>query len=545
MLKHSARAIALVLLAASPIAAQQRDVGAIADSVFARWTKTTPGCAVGIAQGGNVLLTRGYGMANLETGTPLTAESILESGSVAKQFTAAAVVLLAIDGKLRLDDPVRKYFPELPEYDRPIMIRHLLNHTSGLRDWSNLVAVAGWPRGERAHTQDDLLDFVFRQKSLNYPVGDHYSYTNSGYALLKTLVERVSGKNFQDFTRERLFAPLGMTNTQWRDDFTRIVPGRAQAYGPVQGGGWRLAMPYEHVVGPGGLLTTVGDWLKWNEALAKNTLAPGLTDSLTRRGRLTSGREISYALGLTVGEYRGVKEIAHSGSTGGYSTFLARYPDRDNLSIAVLCNSSSASATGQTRQIADRLIADFPQRVALDTTRFDPATLKRFHGVYRNDLTHGPNIMSAATISRMRALPNGWYYLTPSGSRFQFLPTPSGKQWKVRSVDPDGDTLTYTFLSDTTWMPTRDQLKEFEGRYRTEELGVTYTLRLEGDSLKASVRPGQWVALRPTYKDGFLRGGRAVWFSRDRRGQVTAMHFSEGRMWDLVLTREKTVVAKK
>ncbi|MBI4421726.1 MAG: beta-lactamase family protein, partial [Gemmatimonadetes bacterium] len=207
------------------LAAQQPGHAAVADTVFKQWNSThTPGCAVGVARNGEVLLRRGYGMADLETGSPITAETIFESGSVAKQFTATAVVLLALDGKLSLDDPARKYLPELPEYERPITIRHLLTHTSGLREWSSLVAAQGWGRGSRAHRQTDLLDVVVRQKALNYPVGDHYSYTNSGYALAMTIIERVSGISFQELSKNRIFGPLGMTHTQWRDDFTRLVP---------------------------------------------------------------------------------------------------------------------------------------------------------------------------------------------------------------------------------------------------------------------------------------------------------------------------------
>ena len=203
--------------------AQARDLAATADTIFDRWNSTHgPGCAVGVAREGRTLLERGFGMANLESREPISPATIFESGSVAKQFTAAAVVLLALDGKLDLDAPARRYLPEIPEYDRPITVRHLLTHTSGLREWSNLVAHSGWPRGSRAHTQQDLLDVVFRQRTLNYPVGDHYSYTNSGYAIAMSLVERVSGKSFQAFSHERIFAPLGMTSTRWRDDFTMV-----------------------------------------------------------------------------------------------------------------------------------------------------------------------------------------------------------------------------------------------------------------------------------------------------------------------------------
>ena len=218
-------ALALFVSLPTLALAQSPDLGATADRIFAQWTRDTPGCAAGVAQHGKTLLTRGYGMANLETGTPITAETIFESGSVAKQFTATAILMLMADGKLRLDDRVQKYLPELPDYGRPLTIRHLLSHTSGLREWSNLVALDGWPRGTRAHTQDDFLEVVFAQRELNYPVGEHYSYTNSGFGLLVTIIERVSGMPYTQFTTERIFKPLGMTKTGWRDDFERIVAG--------------------------------------------------------------------------------------------------------------------------------------------------------------------------------------------------------------------------------------------------------------------------------------------------------------------------------
>jgi CubicO group peptidase (beta-lactamase class C family) len=529
--------IALSLVLAAPLAAQQLDVGVIADSVFARWNSThSPGCAVGVGRDGKTLLSRGYGMANLETGTPITAETIFESGSVAKQFTATAVVLLAMDGKLDLSDDVRKYIPELPQYDKPVTIRHLLTHTSGLREWSSLVATAGWPRGNRAHTQADLLDVVFRQKALNYPVGQYYSYTNSGYALAQTLVERVSGKSFQEFTRERIFKPLGMAHTQWRDDFTRLVPGRAQAYSR-EADGWHLAMPFEDVVGPGGMLTTVGDWLIWNEALAKSSLRAGWADSLTRRMRLNSGREITYALGIVVSDYRGVKEISHSGSTGGYSTYLARYPDHGNLSIAVLCNSAQGAAGTYTHQIADKLIADFPPVATQQGGPVDAAAFARVHGIYRNERTHAAIEINGSAASRFRALADGSYLV--GGARWIFADAANGSERRAKVVQADGDTVIGLYMGPRFWSPTRQQLQALEGAYRSEELGVTMQVKLVGDSLTYSNRAGRTFTLRPTYTDGFTRGGGAIWFSRDRSGRVSAMHLSEGRMWDLVLPRVK------
>ena len=529
--------LVLLAVAVAPSLGAQANIGAIADTVFSRWNSTHgPGCAVGVARNGQTLFTRGYGMADLETGAPITAETIFESGSVAKQFTATAVLMLAMDGKLNLADPVRKYLPEFPQYDRVITIRHLLTHTSGLRDWSNLVAVAGWPRGERAHTQADLLDILYRQKALNYPVGDFYSYTNSGYAVAMSLVERVSGMSFQEFTQERIFGPLGMTHTRWRTDFTRIVPGRAQAYGLVAGE-WHLDMPYENVVGPGGLLTTVGDWLIWNEALTKSALRPGHTDSLTHRMTLTSGRQISYALGVTVSQYRGVTEVAHSGSTGGYSTYLTRFPDRGNLSIAVMCNAAGAPATQHARQIADRLITDLPPPPPRpDTTRIDAAAFAKYAGIYRSDRTRVLMLLQPAPPPQLRALPDGWFR-EANDQRFRVEMGANGKPVALLRAGGDGDTTRFTWVAARFWTPGPAELKAFEGTYRTDEIPATYTVKLVGDTLTYSVRPGVIVTLRPTVPDAFARGANAIWFSRDRGGRVTAMHFSQARMWDLALTR--------
>jgi CubicO group peptidase (beta-lactamase class C family) len=491
---------------------------------------------VGIGRGGKVLLERGYGMADLERGVPITPQTVFESGSVAKQFTAAAVVLLSLEGKLNLDDPVRRYLPELPEYERPITIRHLLTHTSGLREWSSLVAWQGWPRGTRAHQQPDLLDVIFRQKALNHLPGEYYSYTNSGYALAMTLVERVSGRSFQEFTRERIFEPLGMHHTQWRDDFRRLVPGRAQAYSPDGDGGWRLNLPFESVVGPGGMLTTVGDWLIWSQALAEGKLGRALTDSLHRRMRLNNGREIRYALGLDVGHYRGVQEISHSGSTAGYSTFLARYPDEGNLTIAVLCNSSSATPGSYVRRLADRLIRNFAEVVSLDTVPLDRAEWARYAGLYRNERTHAPLEVRSDPPERARALPGGWYWM-PNESRWNFESGSQGSPAVLRIAQPDGDTLTYRYVSSRLWAPSARELAAFTGSYRSEEIGVTYEARLVGDTLTLNARPGVVLYLRPAYPGAFTVQGSTVWFTRDRAGRATAMHVSESRVWDLVFQR--------
>ena len=231
----TARAFLLLLVLAvwpAIVPAQQPpDAAARLDRIFERWnSKDAPGCAVAIARDGKIILSRAYGMADLEHDVANTTATIFEAGSVSKQFTAGAIVMLVQQGKLSFDDNVRKYVPEVPDYGTPITIRHLLTHTSGLRDWGNVASIAGWPRTTRVHTHAHVLDIVSRQRALNFPPGNEYSYSNTGFNLLAIIVSRVSGMPFAEFTRKNIFEPLGMSHTQWRDDFKRIVKGRAVAY---------------------------------------------------------------------------------------------------------------------------------------------------------------------------------------------------------------------------------------------------------------------------------------------------------------------------
>jgi CubicO group peptidase (beta-lactamase class C family) len=327
------------------------------DAVFARWTPATPGCAAGAAVDGRPVLEKAYGMADLEHDVRNVPDTIFEAGSVSKQFTSAAVLLLARDGKLSLDDPARTYLPELPDYGAPLTIRHMLTHTSGLRDWGNVAQIAGWPRGTRVHTHDHVLDIVSRQRALNFTPGTRWSYSNTGYNLAAIIVSRVSGTSFADFCRTRIFEPLGMTHTSWRDDYTRVVKNRAIAY-DQRPDGFHEDMPFENIHGNGGLLTTVGDLLRWNE----NFTTPKVGDAAFARqqqevGHFNDGKPHEYALGLMVLRYKGVAEVSHSGATAGYRSYVARYPDR-HLSVAVLCNAGNANAGQYAHAIADEYLGE-------------------------------------------------------------------------------------------------------------------------------------------------------------------------------------------
>jgi CubicO group peptidase (beta-lactamase class C family) len=392
------------------------------DLLFARWTATTPGCAVGVGVGGRSVLERAYGMADLEHDVRNKPDTIFEAGSVSKQFTAAAVLLLVRDGKVALDDPVRKYIPELPDYKTPLTVRHMLNHTSGLRDWGNLAGIAGWPRGSRVHTHAHVVDILSRQRALNFTPGSRYSYSNSGYNLAAVLVARVSGMSFADFSQQRIFQPLGMTRTSWRDDYTRILKDRAIAY-DAAAAGFRTDMPFENVHGNGGLLTTVGDLLRWNENFVTTKVGDAEFVKLQQTTvPFTSGTMQTYAFGLMIGTYKGVPEVSHSGSTAGYRAFLTRFPDQ-HVSVAVLCNAGPANATTLARGVADLYLGDRVNPAAKpspapaetrgpltgitrdDTFKPDAAALAAYAGTYYSEeieTTIVVEVLNGALVARRR-----------------------------------------------------------------------------------------------------------------------------------------------
>lgn len=286
--------------------------------------------------------------------------TMVEIGSVSKQFVAAALVVLEQDGKLDLDDPVSKYLPEFPEFrdlGGPVTIRHLLQHTSGLRDHYDLFALLGRPYGTVAHTNAEVLELMSRQRTLNFPVNTRYLYSNSGYTVAAILVEKVSGQSLQEFTRARLFLPLGMPRAQWRMDFRAIVPDRAFAYRSAPAG-WQQDYPFSNLYGAGGLITTVDELLRWTAALHAGRVGAGTTlTTMATPATLLDGSRTEYGLGLMVRDWRGVREIAHSGSTAGYRAYLAHYPDV-GLSVAMQCNAGNTDYVELGRRFAAVFLAD-------------------------------------------------------------------------------------------------------------------------------------------------------------------------------------------
>jgi len=309
-MRISVLALALAAcMSGQPARSKQAEV----DRIFAAFNTRTPGCSVGVSEHGTVALRAGYGMADLERGVPVTADTVFESGSVAKQFTAMAILLLAQQGKISLDDPMRKYLPELPDYGASPTIRHVLSHVSGLREWRLVATFSGTPEGTYVLDNQDLLRMAARQRALNFDPGTAYSYTNTGFNIATILIERAlgNGKTFQEFTREAIFEPLQMTHTRWRDDFRVVVPNRALAYAP-RSGGWIQDTPVENIIGAGGMLSTVGDWLLWNENFTHAKVGgPEIVKMQQTQAILSGGKTIAYAAGLTIGTFDGFREVSH------------------------------------------------------------------------------------------------------------------------------------------------------------------------------------------------------------------------------------------
>jgi CubicO group peptidase (beta-lactamase class C family) len=536
------RTLIFLLSLAAPLQAQTaRSRQAEVDRIFSSFNTHTPGCAVGVSTEGTVVLKAGYGMADLERNVPITADTVFESGSVAKQFTATALLLLAQRGTISLDDPMRKYLPELPDYGTPLTISHVISHLSGLREWRLVATFSGIAEGTHVLGNQDLLRIASRQRALNFDPGTAYSYTNTGFNIATILIERAlgNGKTFQDFTREAIFEPLQMTHTRWRDDFRSVVPNRALAYTAARGGGWSQDTPVENIIGAGGMLSTVGDWLLWNENFTRAKVGgPELIKTLETPATLKNGKTISYAAGLMISTSDGLREVSHSGSTGGYRTWLGRYPDR-RVSVAVMCNSAQANPTQLGRDTA-HLWTGGAAAAAPKPAPFavDPAKLAALSGMYRKVRD---NTVAELDVQDGRLRFDRRTELTPVGaSTFaagprQFVFAAGG----FREVTANGDTL-YERVDPAH--PSASELAALAGEYESGETGSIVTVAARDGILTLAIASGPPVRLRPTFRDAFLiedRGTASIRFLRDPAGNVTGLSAGDDRVWDLRFVRRK------
>jgi CubicO group peptidase (beta-lactamase class C family) len=514
-------------------------VTARVDKLFAEWNRSdSPGCILGVSQNGVLVYERGYGMANLEYGIAITPASIFHVASVTKQFAAMSILLLAQRGQLSLDDDVRKYISELPDFGSRLTIRHLLTHTSGLREAFTLGNLAE-PRDPGT---DSLVKRLRRQKALNFTPGTEYAYLNTGYWLLGLIVERVSGQSLRAFADSNIFKPLGMTHTFFHDDPTMIVPNRAAGYDRDDAGNWIVsvgAWSGAYAGGNTGLYTTARDLLIWEQNFAVVRVGdPALVAEMQTSTVLTGGDTSGYGFGLFIGRYRGLRTIGHSGGDPGYNANVVRYPDQ-GLAIAVLCNQEDSISTTLTRRVADfYLEKSFAATAALPTVALSIEQLASKVGLYRDPLS-GDFRRVFVRDGKLRAVASAdagtsaGADLTPVGANrfllfdgtitWEFVPAVAGRAQEIRELG-EGRKKPLVFQQVNAFTPSSTELRAFAGEYVSLEIDTTYTLTARDSDLVIHIRGRKDIVLRPIFADAFQgRFGRlvVVKFSRDARGVVT------------------------
>lgn len=519
--------------------------------MFAEYDKKdSPGCAVAVVKDGLLRYGKGYGMASLEHGVPIKPDTVFDIGSTSKQITAASLLLLVQDGKLSLDDDVRKHVPEIPDYGTKVTVNHLLHHTSGLRDYINLLAMSGVNFVDVA-TDGDALGILARQKALDFPPGSEHSYSNSGYFLLSLIVQRVSGKPLPDFAKERIFEPLGMTNTLILDDHTRVVPGRATAYGPRPEGGFAVDMSAWEQTGDGAVNTTVLDLVKWDANFYDPKVGgPWLIEQLETVGTLNDGEKIDYARGLVIDDYKGTKRVHHGGGWAGYRAQRMRFPEQKVTAI-VLCNVGSANTTRLAQSVADLYLTDLAPEAE--------AAAAQVKAVQLEDLARYAGLYWSPTLDFVRTLAvrdGKLFYVRGPGNETELAPTAEGRFAMLGVPNPTevifqsaeagkrtfhvlaaGDTKPTVFQEVQAVTPKPEDLAAYTGTYASEELDADWRLLVQDGRVTVDLKRGRLYPLEPAFADAFRSPVGLVRFERDAQGKVTGFYVGAGRARNILFRR--------
>ncbi len=549
--------LALTSTASAQYIVGARDSNAVrVDSVFRAFDRTdAPGCALGVYQDGAIRYARGYGLASLEYSVPLSPRTVLDVGSISKQFTAMAMLILEKDGKLSLDDPIRKQFPEMPAYADRVTWRRALSQTSGLRDlWSM------WGQTGRAFAGDtvDALNIIIRSAEPNYEPGERYLYTNSGWILAAQVVYRLTGKTLARFAEERIFTPLGMRDTRFLVDRAAIIPNLAESYSPREKSYRVQRNNYDGaIMGAGGIHTTVEDFSRWvanydaatvggRDAITTMTTAMTLNDG----SPAVSAPGQAYAVGLTVGTVRGLPVVAHGGAWGGFRGHFLRFPDQ-RFAVATFCNFTAAGPDSLAQKVAAIYLGDRmrPDTVAAWTEALaaaprvgvSTAQLRRLAGVWRNvergevrrTRMTGDTLVSDGETPTPYVPLGGDRFRTDGRTEIRFEGEASAPTRMV--VRTPGGPVTFT-RADTVALDAA-RLAEYAGDYRSDEVEVTHTWKVEKGKLTAYAGYRPLGVLEPSYKDGFTRSGSVIDVVRDGKGRITGYLVEAGRVRHLRFTR--------
>lgn len=536
------------LLAGTPDRVTQ---AAMVDQLFQPWNSpASPGCAAAVMKDGRIAFERGYGLADIEHEAKITPSTVFNVGSIAKQFTATAILMLVQEGKISLGDPIRKYIPELPDFGTPITLREMLRHTSGLRDYEQLLNFDGWRLDSPdLLTNGDVMYIVTRQKDLNFPPGSDFAYSNTNYVLLAEVVSRVSKQSFPDFTMTRLFQPLGMTHTHFRDDHGEVIKNVAYSY-IDKDGAFDLCLPNYDIFGATNLFTTVEDLARWDENFYSARIGgPKVIRQLQEPGALNDGTFINYAPGMFVSA-PGANRWAQSGTAGdaGYRADIFRFPDR-HLSSITLCNLGSIDPSELDQRIAEiylgaklSVILGTDESAQAASFHPDSKQLAGYAGTYadqeenlimkfdlRGDSLWGEWFMGAGQIGPGQFDALGENRFSGLGIKeIDFGKDPSHRELTAKSSGMP--TAHYRRVPD--YQPTVAELREFAGVYASKELDVPTYLNVEGDKLVLHPPKASEIDLAPLANDLFVGGNRCVRFTRDAQKKVSGLLMSG--LWNRV-----------
>jgi len=535
-------ALALLLISLPMAAASLPDR---IDPIFSPYDSThRPGCSVAVAHEGKLVFSRGYGMANLDHDVPITPQTIFHVASISKQFAAFSVMLLADEGKLSLDDEIQKHLPEIPRFAQPITLRHLIHHTSGMRDQWTLLTLSGWRYSRDLISDDDVLEVVTRQKELNFQPGTKYLYSNTGYTLLALVVKKITGKTLREFTTEHIFRPLGMKDTHFRDNFTEIVKGQAYGYRPSDDT-FTLGVTNFNTTGATSLLTTPEDLLRWSANFDDPKVGASVLNAMQTPAKLNNGEAITYAGGLIVTKYRGLKTVGHSGADAGYRADFVRFPDQ-KLAVACACNDGSANPSALARKVAEVFLEaqmETPPSKKVGERSGPPLIVSQsLEGVYWNEkddayrvfvVKDGSIYEYQGSSTRKLEAKHGGIFGPPSSTTYlDFVEQQDGA--------PSAVILGNTENADTTKFqrvkaakPDINALQAFAGSYTSEEIPIPYRIYLEDGQLWVARTRNRPAPMVPLVEDRFQWDEGTLRFTRNKQGALAGFVLDAGRVTGL------------
>lgn len=523
-------------------------------------SNSSPGAVIAVIKDGKIIYNRSFGMSNLEYDIPINSKTVFRIASTSKQFTASCIGILALQGKLNLNDRISKFFPELSSVYESVTVYHLIHHTSGIRDYVDLQELAGvGDEQPNYYTARDVLKLLGRQKALNFQPGEAYSYSNSGYLLLGEIVKRVSGKSLPRFARENIFDPLGMTHTHFHDNINMIVKNRAIGYSPVKDG-YRICMTNLEIVGDAGVFTTVEDLSYWDQAFYNKKLGVDLIRMMTTPGKLNNGSEIFYAFGLGIDKYRGLKTVSHSGAFVGYKSDIIRFPDQ-RFSIICMSNLSTFNPSQLCRRIADIFLEDsFPEdqgqtakkhKELRQPTEISMEKLLDFTGNYLNPekgKLYGIKIEAKA----LALLGTGWtvHFVPVSDTVFHSTDTP--RDWRIEFSKDKATSKRQAVLfidgkKKFSLEPIKlislnsGQLSEYTGIFRSDELNVEYRVVLTDGILYVQNQNNPDVPMIPVLKDQFRLKTKTIKFNRNIERSIVSFDLDMSRIRGIRFKKRRSI----